>query len=85
MQVARCDYFVGTELPKKNGEKLTSMDLINVGYMAGRYGVSLDGDLKFENKPKQVKDGLNININSCTKDLFEKNLTEAGIKFNVLA
>ena len=85
MQVTRCNYLVATNSPKKNGENLSKNDLINVGYMAGRYGISLDGDLQRNTKPKQTDKGTIISINSCTKDLFEQNLNKAGIKFDVIA
>ena len=65
--------------------RLNSADLINVGYMAGRYGVSLDGDLSRNYQPVPVQGGVCVNINSCTKPLFEQNLVNAGIKFNVIA
>lgn len=85
MQVERCNYLVSTNSPKTNGQKLTPSDLMNVGYMAGRYGISLDGNLTKNQKPKYTDKGTIININSCTKELFEKNLNESGIKFNVIA
>ena len=85
MQVSRCDYLVSIDKPKANGQALTKEDLLNVGYMAGRFGVNLDGNLCENCKPKFTEDGALININCCTKDLFEKNLSEAGIKFDVIA
>ncbi len=83
--IQRCDYLVQTNSIKTNGQKPTSQDLINVGYMAGRYGINLDGNLQQNNKPKFTDKGTIVNINSCTKDLFENNLTKAGIKFDVIA
>ncbi|MDD3237353.1 MAG: hypothetical protein PHV37_04575 [Candidatus Gastranaerophilales bacterium] len=85
MQVARCDYVVKTNAPKTNGQTLNQNDFINIGYMAGRFGVSLNGDLTQNFVPKNTSNGLKININSCTSDLFEKNLNEAGIKFDKIA
>ncbi len=85
MQVTRCSYLVGTNLPKNNGEKLTDKDLINVGYMAGRFGISLDGDLSKNMKPQVCENGTYVNINSCTQSLFEKELNNAGIKFMAIA
>ena len=85
MQVRRCSYFVPTNQEKNNGEKLSQKDLINIGYMAGRYGVSLDGDLNKNFIPKVNEQGVTLSINCCTSELFEKNLKEAGIKFDVLA
>lgn len=83
--IQRCDYLIQTNSTKANGQKPTSQDLVNVGYMAGRYGINLDGNLQQNNKPKFTDKGTIVNINSCTKDLFENNLTKAGIKFDVIA
>ncbi len=83
--IQRCDYLVKTNSTKTNGQKLTSEDLINVGYMAGRYGISLDGNLERNILPRQTDKGTLVNINSCTGNLFEDNLNKAGIKFDVLA
>lgn len=83
--IQRCDYLVQTNSVKANGQKPTSQDLINVGYMAGRYGINLDGDLQQNHRPKFTDKGTIVNINSCTKDLFENNLNKAGIKFDVIA
>jgi hypothetical protein len=85
MQVCRCDYFIPTNQVKNNGEKLSQTDLINIGYMAGRFGISLDGDLNKNYRPKIDEKGVTLNINCCTTELFEKNLADAGIKFNVIA
>lgn len=85
MQVNRCGYLIGTNLPKNNGEKPSDKDLINVGYMAGRFGVSLDGDLSKNYKPVVCENGTYVNINSCTKSLFEEELNKAGIKFTAIA
>lgn len=83
--IQRCDYLVQTNTVKTNGQKPTSQDLINIGYMAGRYGINLDGNLQQNYKPKHTEKGTIVNINSCTKDLFENNLNSAGIKFDVIA
>ena len=85
MQVQRCDYFIPTNQVKADGKKLSESDLINIGYMAGRYGVSLDRDLNRNIKPEFYNDGIKLNINSCTTDLFEQNLNKAGIDFEILA
>lgn len=84
MQVQRCGYLIHTNSNKQNGQKLNQDDLINIGYMAGRYGINLDGNVNQNFKPVQTQYGLLINVNSCTTDLLEKNLNEAGIKFNVI-
>lgn len=85
MKVQRCDYFIPTNQIKSDGQKLTDEDLINIGYMAGRYGISLDGDLNRNIIPEITEDGVKININCCTTDLFEENLKKSGINFDVLA
>lgn len=85
MQVGRCDYFIPINQVKSDGQKLTNKDLINIGYMAGRYGISLDGDLNRNIKPEYTKNGVKLNINCCTTDLFEENLKQAGINFEIIA
>lgn len=85
MQVERCTYFVPTNQIKTNGEKLSSKDLISLGYLAGRCGVNLNGNPQEVNKPSFENEGVRLDINSCTCDLFEDNLNKSGIKFDVLA
>lgn len=84
MQVQRCSYLIHTNSEKQNGKKLNQTDLINVGYMAGRYGINLDGNVNQNYKPIQTENGLLINVNSCTTGLLEKNLKDAGIKFQAI-
>ena len=84
MQIERCSYFVPTNQIKTNGETLSQKDLINVGYLAGRCGINLDGNPKEANKPEFINDGIKFNINCCTTDLFEKELNNSGIKFNII-
>ena len=84
MQVGRCGYFIPVNQQKVNGEKLTPKDYFNIGYMAGRFGINLDGDVNKENKPVFDEKGIAININCCTTELFEKNLNKSGIKFDVV-
>ena len=85
MQVERCTYFIPTNQVKTNGEKLSKNDLISLGYLAGRCGVNLDRNPQESNKPNFVQEGVKLNINSCTCDLFEENLNKSGIKFDILA
>lgn len=85
MLVERCNYLIHTNSPKQNGKNLNKNDYINIGYMAGRFGVNLDGNVNQNYKPILREDGLLVNINSCTKDLLEKNLSNAGISFDVIA
>lgn len=84
MQVGRCEYFI-PYLPKTSGENLSQKDFFNLGYMAGRFGINLDGDANKENKPVFDEKGIKLDINCCTAELFEKNLNEAGIKFDIVA
>ena len=85
MQVERCTYFVPVNQIKSNGEKLNQTDLISLGYLAGRCGINLDGNPQELNKPSFENEGVKLNINCCTCDLFEDNLKKSGIKFDVLA
>lgn len=85
MQVNRVSYFVPTMQPKQNGEKLSNQDLINIGYMAGRYGINLNNNPCESNKPVYSTAGVLFDINSCTTDCFEENMKKAGIKFSCLA
>lgn len=85
MQVNRCKYIVRTNLPKTNGQYLNSIDLLNVGYMAGRFGVDLTGNPQVNYIPIQTQDGVIVNVNSCTAGLLESNLSQAGINFNRIA
>lgn len=85
MQVERCGYFIPVNQVKLNGEKLSQEDLINIGYMAGRCGINLDGNPQEANKPEFTEDGVKLNINCCTTDCFENKLNQSGIKFDVIA
>lgn len=85
MAIQRVDYLIHINSPKTNGEKPNPQDLVNIGYLAGRFGVNLDGNLQENNIPKYTDNGLQININSCTTELLEENLNKSGIKFNRLA
>lgn len=85
MEVGRCSYFIPSNQTKTDGKKLTDEDLINIGYMAGRYGISLDGDLNRNVKPEISDEGVKLNINCCTTELFEENLKNSGIKFDTVA
>lgn len=84
MQVERCGYYIPINQTKTNGEILCKKDLVNIGYLAGRCGVNLDGNPQEPNKPEFINDGVKFDINCCTTEMFEKNLTESGIKFDVL-
>lgn len=85
MQVPRCELFVATKLPKKNGKRLSREEIFNLGYMAGRCGINLDGNLNQNIKPVHTKKGVLININQCTQDLMESNLKKSGVRFEVVA
>ena len=78
----RNTYLVKTSDYKTNNQPLNAQDYMNVGYMAGRFGINL-GNNPYEQNPMQfVPNGTLVNINSCTSDLFEKNMTDMGIKFD---
>jgi len=85
MEVQRVNYMIRTNSPKKNGQKPSYEDVLKIGYMAGRYGISLDGNLQANHKPQQTQDGVKINVNSCTTSLLETNLNKMGIKFDRIA
>lgn len=85
MQVERISYFIPTNQVKKNGETLSCRDLVSLGYMAGRFGVNLNGNPYEQNAPIFSNDGVKFNINSCTKNCFEENLRQAGVKFDCYA
>jgi hypothetical protein len=85
MSVMRCQYIIFTNQPKQNGQPLDQKDLINVGYMAGRFGISLDNNLTENKKPQYTDKGTIIDVNSCTAPLLEENLKSDGIKFNKIA
>lgn len=81
---ARNTYVVKVNDLKKDNTYLNANDLVNVGYMAGRYGINLENPN--ESNPIKYDDkGLKLDINSCTAELFEENLNKAGIKFDKLA
>lgn len=82
--VPRYQYLVRTNEAKMNNQPLNANDYMNVGYMAGRYGINLDNP----NIPQNIfptPEGMVFDINSCTAGLFEQNLMQSGIKFNRLA
>ena len=81
---ARQQYLVRTNELKSDNMPLTSNDYLNIGYMAGRFGVNLQNP----NEPNPIKyndNGLILDINSCTSSLFENNLKAKGVKFDRLA
>ena len=83
--VDRISYIIKTNEPNTNNKPLDKDDYMQIGYMAGRFGVNLSGNPKEENRILQIPQGTVVDINSCTSDLFEKTLNETGIKFDRLA
>jgi hypothetical protein len=83
--VDRISYIIKTNEPKTNNKPLDKDDYMQIGYMAGRFGVNLSGNPKEENRILQIPQGTVVDINACTSDLFEKTLNETGIKFDRLA
>ena len=80
----RNQYLVRTSELKTDNTPLNSDDYINIGYMAGRFGVNLVNPNIPNNIYKDNK-GIYININSCCAPLFESTLSQTGIKFDKLA
>lgn len=80
----RYQYVVKTSENKSNNTPLTSDDYMNIGYMAGRFGVNLANPNEQNNIVKD-NNGTYVNINSCCAPLFEASLNQSGIKFNRLA
>ena len=66
-------------------QPLDSSDYLNVGYMAGRFGINLNNNPHESNPMRITPKGTYVNINSCTADLFEDVLNEKGIKFDRIA
>lgn len=83
--IGRNTYIVKTNGPKSNNSPLTKQDYMQIGYMAGRYGINLSGNPYEQNPMLYTPQGTIININSCTSDLFEQTLSQSGITFNKLA
>lgn len=80
----RNTYIIKTNQPKKDNTNLSAKDYINIGYMAGRFGVNLQNP----NEPNPItytNKGVLLDINSCTSTLFEENLEKDGIHFDKLA
>lgn len=81
----RSSYLVKTNDLKLNNKPLNSTDYLNVGYMAGRFGVNLSNNPYEQNPIQLIPEGTLVSINSCCNDTFEKNLNGSGIKFNRIA
>ena len=85
MNVDRISYVIKTNEPKANNTPLNKDDYMQIGYMAGRFGVNLSGNPTEANPIQQTAQGTVVNINSCTSELFEKTLNQTGIKFDRIA
>ena len=81
----RNSYIVKTNDLKLNNQPLNSSDYLNVGYMAGRFGVNLEGNPHEQNPMNITPQGTAVNINSCCSEQFERTLNDSGIKFDRLA
>ncbi len=81
----RNSYIVKTNDLKTNNQPLNSEDYLNIGYMAGRFGINLTNNPNEQNPIKILPQGVLVNVNSCTSDLFEKDLSNSGIKFDRIA
>ena len=74
-------YQVNTKDGKANGHPLNANDYLELGYMAGRFGVDrLDGVKAM----KKNDEGVVVNIHPVAKSLFEKKLDKEGIKFDLI-
>ena len=80
----RVQYLVKTNELKTNNMPLNANDYMNIGYMAGRFGINLQNPNE-ANPMTSDANGTYLNINSCTAPLFEQNLNNQGIKFQVIA
>lgn len=85
IKVDRNSYIIRTNEPKTNNSSLNKDDYMQIGYMAGRFGVNLSGNPTEANPIVQTPQGTIVNINSCTSELFENTLKQTGIKFDRLA
>ena len=85
MLVHRVEYFVPYQTKKLDGNYPNQDDLLYLGYMAGRYGINLVGSPSVQYPPKKVSNGAIFNINACTAETFEKNLSQIGMNFNRIA
>lgn len=83
--VERINYIIRTNDPKTNNQPLNKDDYMQIGYMAGRFGINLSGNPSEANPIQQTPDGTIVNINSCTSELFENTLNQTGIKFDRIA
>ena len=81
----RNSYIVKTNDLKLNNQPLNSADYLNVGYMAGRFGVNLSGNPNEQNPIYTTSQGTFVNINSCCANQFEGALNNSGIKFDRIA
>ena len=83
--VPRYQYEVNTKAGKADGQPLNAKDYLELGYMAGRFGLNLNGKPGEINSMKKTEDGVRIDINSCAAMFFEKKLQKEGIKFDRIA
>ncbi len=85
MNCLRNTYIVKTNDLKANNQPLSNVDYLNIGYMAGRFGINLSNNPNESNPIQILPQGTFVNINSCTSDLFEDTLNTIGIKFDRIA
>lgn len=85
IRVDRNSYIIRTNEPKTNNKPLDKNDYMQIGYMAGRFGINLHDNPTESNPMVQTPQGTIVNINSCTSELFENTLKQTGIKFDRLA
>ncbi len=83
--VPRTQYQVNTKAGKTDGQPLNADDYLELGFMAGRFGINLNGKPQEITAMKKNKEGVMIDINTCAAPIFEKKLNKEGILFNKLA
>ena len=82
--IPRYQYLIRSNDLKTNNQPLNNTDYLNIGYMAGRFGINLSNPNE-ANYMCTDNRGTFVNINSCTASLFEDNLNKMGIRFNRIA
>lgn len=78
---SRSQYAIRTKEGKDNGQPLNASNYLELGYMAGRFGINFDNPSEIKTM-KKTEEGVIIDINSCAAPLFENKLDKDGIKFD---
>ena len=78
----RYTYEICTKEGKANGQPLKAYDYMELGYMAGRFGINPKVDVYENSAMKKTDEGFMIKINPYAAPLVEKKLEKEGIKFD---